>query len=228
MARQGIVLQDTTSIVFHKPEVILEVRPDPSPSHNDIHVMIDYALERQAKSTDELLRRLIEERGGKKPDATKVNHSSTCTGSFTQTNPHTSGPSTGDTSMSNPSTQPVKHFHNRNTIEGSAPTFRMPQQTMANMFGQGYTHTMPSFSMPNSGSALYTSRYNGRIYPNPNGNYQAPYTTVVFTDSIPLPDSSIDFLPNHTYQNAPRFNAYGQSKADEFGYETPPQFPFRS
>jgi hypothetical protein len=83
MARQGIVLQDTTSIVFHKPEVILEVRPDPSPSHNDIHVMIDYALERQAKSTDELLRRLIEERGGKKPDATKVNHSSTCTGSFT-------------------------------------------------------------------------------------------------------------------------------------------------
>jgi hypothetical protein len=64
--------------------------------------MVDSALERQAKSTDELLRRLIEERNGKKPDATKVNpSSSTCTVSFTQTNPHTSGPSTGGTSMPN-------------------------------------------------------------------------------------------------------------------------------
>jgi hypothetical protein len=34
-------------------------------------------------------------------------------------------------------------------------------------------------------------------------------------------------LPNHTYQTLPRFNAYGQSKAGSFGYETPPQFPFR-
>jgi hypothetical protein len=33
---QGTVLQDTTPIVFSMPEVIPEVRPDPSPSHNDI------------------------------------------------------------------------------------------------------------------------------------------------------------------------------------------------
>jgi hypothetical protein len=70
---QGTVLQDTTLIVFSMPEVIPEVRPDPSPSHNDIQVMINSALERQAKSMDELLRRLIEERDGKKLDVTSVN-----------------------------------------------------------------------------------------------------------------------------------------------------------
>jgi hypothetical protein len=34
-------------------------------------------------------------------------------------------------------------------------------------------------------------------------------------------------LPNHAYQNVSYFNAYGQPEADSFGYETPPQFPFR-
>jgi hypothetical protein len=58
---QLTVLQDTTPIVFNKPEVW----PDPSPSRNDIQFIIDFALERQAKNTDELLRRLIEERDGK-------------------------------------------------------------------------------------------------------------------------------------------------------------------
>jgi hypothetical protein len=77
------------------------------------------------------------------------------------------------------------------------------------MFGQGYIHTTPSFSMPNPGLAPYTSGYNSRAYPNPNGNYQVPYITVAYTDSIPLPGSSLGFLPNHAYQNTPRFNAYG-------------------
>jgi hypothetical protein len=98
----------------------------------------------------------------------------------------------------------------------------MPQQTTTNMFKQGYTHTMPSFSMPNPGSAPYTSGYNGRAYPNPNDNYQAPYTTVAYTDPFPLPGTSLGFLPNHAYENTPRFNSYGQPKADGFGYETPP------
>jgi hypothetical protein len=49
VTRQGTILRDTTPIVFHKPEVIPEVRPDSSPSHNDIQVMIDSMLERQAK-----------------------------------------------------------------------------------------------------------------------------------------------------------------------------------
>jgi hypothetical protein len=65
VTRQGTVLQDTTLIVFNKPEVTPKVRPDLSPSHNDIQSMIHTALERQAKSTNELLRRLIEERDGK-------------------------------------------------------------------------------------------------------------------------------------------------------------------
>jgi hypothetical protein len=60
VTRQGTVLKDTTLIVFIKPEVIPEVRPNPSPSLNDVQNMINSALERQAKSTDELLCRLIE------------------------------------------------------------------------------------------------------------------------------------------------------------------------
>jgi hypothetical protein len=75
--------------------------------------MINSMLERQAKSTDERLRRLIEERDQQKLDATSVNpSSSTCAVSFTQTNPHISGTSMGSTSMPNPSAQLVNHFHN--------------------------------------------------------------------------------------------------------------------
>jgi hypothetical protein len=93
----------------------------------------------------------------KKLDATSVNpSSSTCDVSFTQTNPHTSGPSAGGTLMPNPSAQPVNHFHSRTTIDGSASTFEKSQQTMTSMFGQGYTHTTPSFSMRNLGSAPHT------------------------------------------------------------------------
>jgi hypothetical protein len=82
-----------------------EVWPNPSPSLNDVQNMINSALERQAKSTDELLRRLIEEQDGKKLDTTSTNpSSSTCAVNFTQINPHTSGPSAGGTSIPNPST----------------------------------------------------------------------------------------------------------------------------
>jgi hypothetical protein len=62
---QETVLKDTTLIVFTKPEVMLEVRPNPSPSLNDVQNMINFTLERQAKSTDELLHMLIEERDEK-------------------------------------------------------------------------------------------------------------------------------------------------------------------
>jgi hypothetical protein len=95
------------------------------------------------------------------------------------------------------------------------------------MFGQGCAHATPSFSMPNPGSASYTSRYNDQAYTNPNGNYQAPYTIVAYTDPIPLPGSSLGFLPNHAYANTPCFNTYGQPKAGSFGFETPLQFPFK-
>jgi hypothetical protein len=80
--------------------------------------------------------------------------------------------------------------------------------------------------MLNPSLAPYTSGYNDRVYPNPNGNYQASYTTVAYTNHIPLPASLLRFLPNHAYQNAPHFNTYGQSEAGRFGYETPPQFLF--
>jgi hypothetical protein len=153
--------------------------------------------------------------------------SSTCIVSFTQTNPHTSGASAGGTSMPHPSAQPVNHFHSRTTIESLAPTFGMLQKTMASMFRQEYMHTTPSFTMPNTGSAPYTPGYNGWAYTNPNGNYQATYTTVSYTDAIPLPGSSLGFLPNHAYQDVPHFNTYNQPKIGGFGYLTPPQFPFR-
>jgi hypothetical protein len=75
--------------------------------------MINYALERQAESTNELLGRLIEVRDGKKLDNFNVNPStSSCVVSFIQTNPHTSGTSAGGTTMPNPSTQLVNHFYN--------------------------------------------------------------------------------------------------------------------
>jgi hypothetical protein len=61
VTRQGTSFWDTTPIVFHKSEV----RPDPSSSRNDIQFMINSTLVRQAKSIDELLRRLIEEQDGK-------------------------------------------------------------------------------------------------------------------------------------------------------------------
>jgi hypothetical protein len=102
VTRQGTVLKDTTPIAFAKPEVMLEVRSNPSPSLNDVQNMINSALERQARSIDELLRRLIEERDGKKLDTTSANpSSSTCVVNFTQTNSHTNGPSVGGTSISN-------------------------------------------------------------------------------------------------------------------------------
>jgi hypothetical protein len=54
-----------------------------------------------------------------------------------------------------------------------------------------------------------------------NSNFQAMYTTVAYTNHIPLPGSSLGSLPNHAYQTLPRFNAYGQPEVDGFGYETP-------
>jgi hypothetical protein len=228
VTRHGTILKDTAPIVFNKPEVIPEVRPDSSSSRNDIQFVIDSALERQANSTDELLHRLIEERDEKKLDATSVNpSSSTCAVSFTQTNPHTSGPSVGDTSMPNLSAQSVNHFHSQTTIEGSTPSFVMPQQTTASMFGQGYTHAAPSFFMPSFTSVPYNHGGNGRAYVHASSSYHALYTTVAYTDPIPLPSSSLDFLHNHTYQNPLQFNAYNQPEVSSCGYETPPQFLFR-
>jgi hypothetical protein len=127
VTRQETVLKDSTPIVFTKPEVTPEIRPNLSHSLNDIQNMINSTLERQAKSTDKLLRRLIEERDRKKHSDANANHSSsTYVVNFAQTNPHTSSPSAGDTTMPNPSAQPLNHFHGQTTIMGSAPNLGMP------------------------------------------------------------------------------------------------------
>jgi hypothetical protein len=215
---QGTVLKDTTPIIFTKSKVIPEVRPNPSSSLNDVKNMINSALERQVKSTDELLHRLIEERDGKKYSDANVNPSSfTCVVNFTQTNPHTSGPSASGTAMSNPSAQPTNHFHSQTTIEGSVSNLGLPQQTTTSMYGKGYTHTAPNFTIPNPSSTPYIFGFNGRAYPNPCSNFQAPYTTVAYTDPIPLPGSSLGFLLNHAYQTLPCFNLYGQPEVDGLG-----------
>jgi hypothetical protein len=65
VTRQGTILWDTMLIVFNNPEVTPEVWLEPSPSRNNIQSMINSALERQAKSTNELVCRLIEEQDGK-------------------------------------------------------------------------------------------------------------------------------------------------------------------
>jgi hypothetical protein len=53
------------------------------------------------------------------------------------------------------------------------------------------------------------------------------YSTIAYTDPIPLPGSSAGFLPNHAYHNTMQYNTYRQLENDGFGYETPLLFPFR-
>jgi hypothetical protein len=135
VTRQWTVLKETTPIIFTKPEVMPEVQPNPSPSLSDVQNTINSALEMQAKSIDEFLHRLIEERDEEKHDTTSANtSSSTCAINFTQTNPHTSGPSVGGTSMPNPSVQPLNHFHSQTIIEGSAPNLGMLQLATTRMY----------------------------------------------------------------------------------------------
>jgi hypothetical protein len=63
---QGLVLKDTTPIIIRKAEVTPDVRSNPSFSLDDVQSMINSVLERQAKSSNELMRRLIEEQNEKK------------------------------------------------------------------------------------------------------------------------------------------------------------------
>jgi hypothetical protein len=202
---------------------------NPLLSLNDIQYMINSMLERQVKSNNELMHRLIEERDGKKLVDSNVNPSySSCAINLTQPNPQTSGTSASGTTMPNLLAQSMNHFHSWTTIDGLTPTFGMPQQITARMFRQGYMHTAPSFSMPNLGSTPYTLGANSRAYANTNNNYHAPYSIIAYTDPIPLLGSSAGFLLNHhAFHNVMQYNTYDQPKNGSFGYETLPQFPFR-
>jgi hypothetical protein len=103
MMWQGSVLKDATLIIIRKAKVTPEVWPNPSLSLDDIQSMINSVLERQVKSIDELMRRLIEEWDEKKLVDSNANpHSSSCTVNFTQTNPQTSGTLVGGATMPNP------------------------------------------------------------------------------------------------------------------------------
>jgi hypothetical protein len=123
----GGVLKDAASIIIRKVKVTPEVWPNPPLSLDDVQSMINSMLERQAKSSDKLVRRLIEEQDGKKLVDSNVNPSpSSYVVNFTQINSQTSGTSVAGTTIPNPSTQPMNHFQSQTTIDGLTPTFGMP------------------------------------------------------------------------------------------------------
>jgi hypothetical protein len=76
--------------------------------------MINSPLQRQAKSSNEMMCWWIEERDGKKHVDSNVHTSSSSSWAvnFSQTNPQPSGTLAGGTSQPNPSAQPMNHFYN--------------------------------------------------------------------------------------------------------------------
>jgi hypothetical protein len=97
--QQGLIQKDATPINIRKAEVTPDVRSNPWLSLNDVQAMINFALERQEKSSHELMHRLIEERDGKKHvDSNVHSSSSSCAIIFSQTNHQPSGTSLGGTS----------------------------------------------------------------------------------------------------------------------------------
>jgi hypothetical protein len=146
VTRQGLIQKDVVPINICMSEVTPEVWSNPSISLNDIQVMINSVLERQAKSSNEMMCRLIEERDGKKFVDPNIHASSSCIVNFAQTNPQSSGTSAGGTSQPNPLAQPMNHFYSRTTVDGSAPACEMLRQITASTFGKGYTWTASSSS----------------------------------------------------------------------------------
>jgi hypothetical protein len=105
--QQGLIQKDSAPINIRKAQVTPEVRSNPSLSLDDVQSMINSALERQAKSSNELMCRLIEEWDQKKLVDSNVHaSSSSCAVKFAQTNPQPSG-----TSQPKPSAQPMNHFY---------------------------------------------------------------------------------------------------------------------
>jgi hypothetical protein len=102
VTRQGLIQKDAVSINIYNFKVPTEVRFNPSLSFDDVQVMIHSTLERQEKSNNELMCRLIEERDEKKLVDSNVHtsssSSSSCVVNFAQTNSQPSGTSTGGTS----------------------------------------------------------------------------------------------------------------------------------
>jgi regulator of RNase E activity RraB len=66
VTRQGLLKMDVVPIIICKSDVTPEVKNNPSLSLDDIQFMINSALERQSKSSNEKMYRGIGERDGKK------------------------------------------------------------------------------------------------------------------------------------------------------------------
>jgi hypothetical protein len=81
VTQQGLIQKDAVSINISKAKVTPEVWSNPSLSLDDVQVMINSTLERQAKSSDELICRLIEERDWRRHVDSNVQISS-CANNF--------------------------------------------------------------------------------------------------------------------------------------------------
>jgi hypothetical protein len=84
VTRQGLIMRDVSPITIFKCEVTPEVKSNPSLTLDDVQVLINFALERQVKSSNGMMHRLIEERDGKKfIDPNVHDFSSSCGVNFT-------------------------------------------------------------------------------------------------------------------------------------------------
>jgi flagellar hook-basal body complex protein FliE len=136
--------------------VLSQVQSNPSFSLDDVQSMINSILERQAKSDDELIRRLIEQRDGKKLVDYNVNSSSSsCTFNFAQT-------------ILNQVIRQWAAHHSQTYQPNRRITFTVELPLIARLLlvgcrnklrpaysGNG-THTAPSFSILNPGLVSYT------------------------------------------------------------------------
>jgi hypothetical protein len=99
VTRHGLVKRDKSSITIYMTKVTPRVKSNPLLSLDDVQVIINSALERQAKSSNEMMCRLIEKRDVKQLVESNVHtSSSSCGVNFAQTNQQSSDTSAGGTS----------------------------------------------------------------------------------------------------------------------------------
>ena len=116
----------------------------PAPSIESIQALIDATLGWLAKASDQLMRRLLEERDGKQDVDAHVSVSSSSGGSYVApTNNPPSVTSAGSVPPLNTQTQPTGHYHSRTTIGGSAPMYGMPLEFMTGVSTSASLYSMP-------------------------------------------------------------------------------------
>jgi len=137
------VQKESEPFVVYRSQVPPQVTA-PTHSLESIQSMIDTALDRQARASNELMRRLIEERDGKKVADNHANVSSP-SGDFhvPQTENPPSVTSVGSAPQAHPQTQPTSHYHSQTTISGSAPVYGMPPEFMAGVPTSASLYSIP-------------------------------------------------------------------------------------